>query len=102
MTRTVASEFIGVPPSDVCTRCGSVDLVECCASTTVWRDNRPFLIEAIPSLRCEACGETLIKGGTAELLDQICSGLPDIAAGCRTLDLPVVSFPEAAVPPRQD
>lgn len=81
-----------------CRSCGGA-LSECCASSVVWHGSRPYVVEAIPALRCDACAETFIETATAQRLGRICNAADKIAPDDMKIDVPVFQFPETGAPP---
>lgn len=75
-----------------CPQCGSSRLRQDKVNSAIWQGERLVVVEGIPALLCEACGERFYDDGTVTQLDLLQGeGFPDDAAG-RFLTVPVIPF----------
>jgi YgiT-type zinc finger domain-containing protein len=78
----------------VCTGCGSSDVHASRVHSAFWHGERLVVVEGIPALVCERCGEQFFDDATAIGLDLLRgSGFPAEAA-MATIAVPVFDYPE--------
>lgn len=75
-----------------CPECGSTRLRQDLVKSAIWQNERLVVVEGIPALLCEACGERFYDDETVTQLDLLQGrGFPEDAAG-RFLTVPVIAF----------
>ena len=82
-----------------CPHCGAADLQEEEISSAYWLGGRLVVVEGIPALVCQGCGERLYADGVVMALDLMRGrGFPDGEA-VRHLHVPVFRFGVRAAEP---
>jgi YgiT-type zinc finger domain-containing protein len=82
-------------PSLRCMSCGSPDVHENRVRSAFWHDDRLVVVEGIPALVCERCGDQFYDDRTAIGLDILRGrGFPAEQA-VRTLEVAVFAYGEA-------
>jgi YgiT-type zinc finger domain-containing protein len=56
-------------PAATCTNCGSANVHYSNLRSAFWQDDRLVVVEDIPTIVCEACGEQFYDDGTVVGLD---------------------------------
>jgi len=80
-----------------CTACGSERVRATHSRSAFWHDERLVVVEGIPALVCEQCGEQFYDDRVAMGLDLLRGdGFPREAA-LRTIEVPVFDFSERQV-----
>lgn len=80
-----------------CPECGSARLRRELVKSAIWQGERLIVVEGIPALLCEACGERFYDDGTVTQLDLMQGeGFPQDGTG-RVLKVPVISFMDRLV-----
>jgi YgiT-type zinc finger domain-containing protein len=75
-----------------CPQCGSTRLRQDLVKSAIWQGERLVVVEGIPALLCEACGERLYDDETVTQLDLLQGdGFPEDGVG-RFLRVPVIPF----------
>lgn len=75
-----------------CPQCGSASLRRDAVNSAIWQGERLVVVEAIPALLCDACGERFYDDETVTQLDLLQGdGFRDDQAD-RFLAVPVISF----------
>ena len=78
-----------------CTRCGAHDLRAHRLRSAFWQDERLVVVEDIPTLVCESCGERFYEDSTAIALDLLRgTGYPRDRARA-VIEVDVFSFDDA-------
>lgn len=76
-----------------CPQCGSRQLRRDLVKTAFWHDASLVVVEGIPAMVCEACGERFYDDATVMALDLMHGdGFPK-AQACGHMHVPVFSFP---------
>jgi YgiT-type zinc finger domain-containing protein len=86
------------PVEHECPQCGSTRLHETLVKSAFWQDERLVVVDNIPAVVCEACGERLYDDATVTALDLMQGDgfQPDDAQG--HMHVPIFSFAHR-VPP---
>ncbi len=88
---------VGLEIGNACTQCGSRRLRRDLVKSAFWHDDSLVVVEEIPAVVCEDCGERFFDDATATILDLMHGdGFPP-AQACGHLHVPVFSF-SARVP----
>jgi YgiT-type zinc finger domain-containing protein len=83
----------GTPPAELsCSGCGGGVLKPDQVSTALWRADDLVVIENIPALVCQSCGERYFEDETAMALDMMHGGKGTGSVPVRTISVPVYSF----------
>ena len=56
-------------PTDQCPLCASTRLREALVKSTFWQDDRLVVVENIPAVVCDSCGERYYDDATSSALD---------------------------------
>ncbi len=81
-----------------CPECQSTDTRHAHVRTAFWHDDRLVVIEDVPALVCNACGEQFYDDATVRLIDRMRqNGFPP-AQAIRELRVPVFSCRAVASP----
>ena len=81
-------------PVATCTSCCASEVRECKVRSAFWQDERLVVVEDIPALVCDACGERFYDDATVMVLDLLRGeGFPEASAK-GTIHVPVFSFPD--------
>ena len=84
-----------------CSSCGSSNVSESRVRSAFWHDERLVVVEGIPAMLCEQCGEQFYDDTTAIGLDLLRgTGFPPERAR-RAIEVPVFEFGDAALTGRQ-
>ena len=88
---------ISVRVEHECPECGSTRLRQHLVKSAIWQGERLVVVEGIPALLCEACGERFYDDGTVTRLDLMQGEeFPEDGMG-RVLTVPVIPFTERLV-----
>jgi YgiT-type zinc finger domain-containing protein len=74
-----------------CSRCGGCHLALRKITTAFWRDGQLFMVQGIPAIVCDRCGEEHIAAATAEGLEALRDRL-DLATPAARMEVPVYDF----------
>lgn len=75
-----------------CPQCGSTRICETVVKSAFWHDERLVVVDNIPAVVCEACGERFYDDATVTALDLMQGdGFPASEAG-KHMHVPVFSF----------
>jgi YgiT-type zinc finger domain-containing protein len=86
------------PQSAPCPECQSTDTRHAHVRSAFWHDDRLVVVEDVPALVCNACGEQFYDDGTVLLIDRMRQkGFPPEDA-IRELRVPVYSCSALASP----
>lgn len=77
-----------------CTSCGGTELRAGPVRSAFWIDERLVVVEGIPALVCQRCGEQFFEDSTAIGLDRLRGGGFPQHEALRTLEVPVFAFGE--------
>lgn len=66
---------------------------------TLWKGNALIVVEDIPALVCQSCGERYFEDETAMALDMMRGGRGTQGEPLRTMRVPVYSYAAPAAPP---
>ncbi|MDJ0631385.1 MAG: type II toxin-antitoxin system MqsA family antitoxin [Rhodobacter sp.] len=78
-----------------CTACASGVLARQEVRSAFWQGDRLVVVEGIPALVCQSCGEQFYEDETAMKLDLMRGGSCATARAARTLTVPVFDFDAA-------
>jgi YgiT-type zinc finger domain-containing protein len=79
------------PVHALCPRCNLV-LVEASAKTAVWQGDRVAIVEDIPAMACNACGEQYYDEDVSDALRKLNEDRFPRSAADRTIEVPVFSL----------
>ena len=89
---SLAIEVSLTPIEHECPQCGSTHLHESLVKSAFWQDERLVVVEDIPAVICEACGERFYNDATVTALDLMNGdGFPANEAATH-MHVPVFSF----------
>jgi YgiT-type zinc finger domain-containing protein len=78
-----------------CSSCGSANVSPNRMRSAFWHDDRLVVVEGIPTLLCEHCGEQFYDDATSIALDLLRgTGFPPPLARC-AIEVPVFDFHDA-------
>lgn len=89
-------------PAPECPQCGSSRLAHRLVKSSFWHEGRLVVVENIPAIVCDGCGERFFEDWTATTLDLMRGEgfLAEHATG--HVQVPVFSFAERVPPELQD
>lgn len=94
---TLAEETVSAPVGHQCPQCGSQRLRQDLVKSAFWHDDGLVVIEGIPAVVCEACGERFYDDATVMVLDLMNGDGFSPAQASGHMHVPVFSF-SARVP----
>jgi YgiT-type zinc finger domain-containing protein len=80
-----------------CAKCGGAGLAPAQARSAFWQDERLVVVEGIPVLQCDRCGEQFYDDMTVVGLDRLRGGgfPPELAV--RVVEVTVYEFPDQPI-----
>ncbi|MHA7827562.1 MAG: type II toxin-antitoxin system MqsA family antitoxin [Roseovarius sp.] len=84
----------GTPPAQPlsCTSCAGGNLQPDRVKLALWQGEDLLIVEDIPALVCQSCGERYFEDETAMSLDMMREGRGMAGAPARTMQVPVYAF----------
>lgn len=90
---SLAIEIGLTPPVEhECPQCGSTRLRESLVKSAFWQDERLVVVDNIPAVVCEACGERFYDDATVTALDLMQGDGFPVSEAVSHMHVPVFSF----------